>query len=100
MPPTVSFPALTSPMLFDPQDCSSSEEYTVAAALLPLSTVFYRVRKFILKMYLSSISLTFIIMHANHCSVKCTVSVQPKKNPKYIQIFLIYRQWFLDMHIL
>lgn len=35
------------PCLSDPQDCSSSEEYTVAAALLPLSTAFYRVRKFL-----------------------------------------------------
>lgn len=38
-------PVITRPLLFHPQDCSSSEEYTVAAALLPLSTAFYRVRK-------------------------------------------------------
>lgn len=44
MVPAVSCPPLTCPLLFDPQDCSSSEEYTVAAALLPLSTAFYRVR--------------------------------------------------------
>lgn len=36
---------ITRPLLFRPQDCSSSEEYSVAAALLPLSTAFYRVRK-------------------------------------------------------
>lgn len=49
MPPAVSCPALTSPLLFGPQDCSSSEEYMMAAALLPLSTAFYRVRKLIEK---------------------------------------------------
>lgn len=36
-------PDLTSPLLCDPQDCSSSEEYAVASALLPLTTAFYRV---------------------------------------------------------
>lgn len=43
--PATLCPVITRPLLFPPQDCSSSEEYTVAAALLPLSTAFYRVRK-------------------------------------------------------
>lgn len=42
--PAAFRPLITRPLLSLPQDCSSSEEYTVAAALLPLSTAFYRVR--------------------------------------------------------
>lgn len=57
MSPAVSCPPLTCPLLFDLQDCSSSEEYTVAAALLPLSTAFYRVRISVLTQFVCFLSL-------------------------------------------